>query len=70
MHAAAARTESSEVPTHARTLPDRDDENWMKHTSRFHDHKTGKTEIKYQPVHCGYRSTKNRLVVAPFARVY
>lgn len=50
MHGAEERKESRGAHAHE-NFPDRDDENWMKHTSAYFNEKTGKTEIKYRPIH-------------------
>ncbi len=67
MHAAANREESR--GGHAREdFPDRDDENWMKHTlTWFGD--DGKVSIDYRPVHA-YTLTDDVQYFPPKARVY
>ena len=67
MYAATNRTESR--GGHAREdFPDRDDENWMKHTLTWYD-KSGKTRFDYRPVHM-YTMTDEATVIPPKARVY
>jgi succinate dehydrogenase (ubiquinone) flavoprotein subunit len=69
IHAASLRTESRGA--HAREdTPDRDDENWMKHTMAYFDEKTGRTSITYRPVHYHTLDEKECPSVPPFARVY
>jgi succinate dehydrogenase / fumarate reductase flavoprotein subunit len=67
MDSAANRTESRGA--HARQdYPDRDDQNWMKHTlARLDDR--GVTTIDYRPVH-DYTMTNDVQPVPPKARVY
>nr|VFK36672.1 MAG: succinate dehydrogenase subunit A [Candidatus Kentron sp. SD]VFK40194.1 MAG: succinate dehydrogenase subunit A [Candidatus Kentron sp. SD] len=67
MHGARNRQESRGA--HAREdYPDRDDENWHKHTVAWID-ETGKPRIDYRPVHM-YTLTDDVDVVPPKARVY
>ena len=67
MHSARNRTESRGA--HAREdYPERDDENWLKHTLIWmSDH--GKPRIDYRPVHM-YTLTNEAKVIPPKARVY
>ncbi|NIM28644.1 MAG: succinate dehydrogenase flavoprotein subunit [Gammaproteobacteria bacterium] len=67
MFSARNRTESRGA--HAREdYPDRDDDNWLKHTLIWmHDH--GKPRIDYRPVHM-YTLTNEAKVIPPKARVY
>jgi len=54
---------------HAREdCPDRDDENWMKHTLAYFDGE--KTRIEYRPVHSFTLDEEECQMVPPFARVY
>jgi succinate dehydrogenase / fumarate reductase flavoprotein subunit len=67
MHSARNRTESR--GGHAREdFPDRDDENWMKHTLSWLDEK-GKVSIDYRPVHQN-TLTNEVQPIPPKARVY
>ncbi len=67
MHAAANREESR--GGHAREdFPDRDDENWMKHTLTWFED-SGTVKIDYRPVH-DYTLTNEVEYIAPVARVY
>jgi succinate dehydrogenase flavoprotein subunit len=69
MHSATNRTESRGA--HARDdYPDRDDENWMKHTLVGMNTETGKVDIDYRPVHF-YTLDENEFpTVPPAKRVY
>ena len=69
MHGAEERKESRGAHAHE-NFPDRDDENWMKHTSAYFNEKTGKTEIKYRPIHYYTLDEEECATVPPVARVY
>jgi succinate dehydrogenase (ubiquinone) flavoprotein subunit len=69
MHGAENRKESRGAHAHE-NFPSRDDENWMKHTIAYFDHKTGKTNIKYRPVHDYTLDEEECKTVPPVARVY
>ncbi|HEX4295163.1 MAG TPA: succinate dehydrogenase flavoprotein subunit [Rhizomicrobium sp.] len=62
------RTESR--GSHAREdFPNRDDQNWMKHTLAWLDAKTGTARIDYRPVHT-YTLTNDVEYIPPKARTY
>src|SRR5579885_3600097 len=68
MESAKNRTESRGA--HAREdYPERDDQNWMKHSLAWLDHKTGKVTIDYRPVHT-YTLTNDVAYIEPQKRVY
>ena len=65
---AANRQESRGA--HAREdFPDRNDQEWMKHTLAWFDDATGQVTIDYRPVH-SYTMTNDIAYIPPKARVY
>jgi succinate dehydrogenase / fumarate reductase flavoprotein subunit len=66
MHSAANRKESRGAHMHE-DFPNRDDENWMKHTISWFD--KGAVSIDYRPVH-EYTLTDDIDYIKPKARVY
>lgn len=69
MHCAENRKESRGAHAHE-DYATRDDENWMKHTLAYFDQASGKTDIKYRPVHDYTLDEKECSAVPPMARVY
>jgi succinate dehydrogenase / fumarate reductase flavoprotein subunit len=67
MHSAENRKESRGAHAHE-DFPDRDDENWMKHTLSWIDDE-GKVTIDYRPVHT-YTLSNEIEYIEPKARVY
>ena len=67
LHSAANRTESRGAHAHE-DFPERDDENWMKHTVCWIDD-AGKTRIDYRPVHL-QPLTNEVASIPPKPRVY
>ena len=57
------------APTRARTFPNRDDQNWMKHTLAWLDPDTGKVRLDYRPVHT-YTLSNDVEYIPPKARTY
>ncbi len=66
----SARNRKESRGAHAREdFPDRDDDNWMKHTLAWLGAETGEVRIDYRPVHA-YTLTNDVSYIAPKARVY
>jgi succinate dehydrogenase (ubiquinone) flavoprotein subunit len=66
---AGAENRKESRGAHAREdCPDRDDENWMKHTLSYFDGE--KTSLNYRPIHYYTLDEEECKVVPPFARVY
>ena len=69
MHGANLRKESRGA--HAlEDHPDRDDENWMKHTMGYFSEETRRSTIEYRPVHYYTLDEEECKTVPPVARVY
>ena len=69
MHSAEERKESRGAHAHE-NYPDRDDDNWMKHTVAYFDEDKGKTDVKYRPIHYYTLDEEECATVPPVARVY
>ena len=69
MHSAEERKESRGAHTHE-NYPDRDDNEWMKHSLAYFNAETGKTEVTYRPIHYHTLDEEECAVVPPVARVY
>mmetsp|Transcript_5189 Transcript_5189/g.6775 ORF Transcript_5189/g.6775 Transcript_5189/m.6775 type:complete len:633 (+) Transcript_5189:49-1947(+) len=67
MYGAENRHESRGAHAHE-NFPDRNDEEWMKHTLAFFDGK--RTKLNFRPVHSFTLDEEECKTVAPFARVY
>jgi succinate dehydrogenase / fumarate reductase flavoprotein subunit len=68
VYGANNRTESRGA--HAREdFPNRDDDNWMKHTLAWFDDASGKVHVDYRPVHT-FTMTNDVAYIPPKARVY
>jgi succinate dehydrogenase / fumarate reductase flavoprotein subunit len=68
VNGAANRTESRGAHAHE-DFPDRNDDEWMKHTLAWFDDATGKVKIDYRPVH-KFTMTNDIAYIPPKARVY
>jgi succinate dehydrogenase / fumarate reductase flavoprotein subunit len=68
VNSASNRQESRGAHAHE-DFPNRNDDEWMKHTLTWIDLASGKTTIDYRPVHT-YTMTNDIAYIAPKARVY
>jgi succinate dehydrogenase / fumarate reductase flavoprotein subunit len=68
VNSASNRQESRGAHAHE-DFPNRNDDEWMKHTLTWIDLASGKTNIDYRPVHT-YTMTNDIAYIAPKARVY
>ena len=64
-----ATASKAAAPTPARTIPNRDDANWMKHTLAWIDAAKQAVTIDYRPVHT-YTMSNDISYIEPKARVY
>ena len=69
MYGAENRKESRGAHAHE-NYPDRNDDEWMKHTLAYFDWDKKRTEIKYRPVHDFTLDEDECKMVPPMARVY
>jgi len=69
MHSAEKRQESRGAHAHE-NYPDRNDEEWMKHSLAYFDESTGETKVDYRPIHYYTLDEEECEVVPPVARVY
>ena len=69
MIGAENRKESRGAHAHE-NYPNRDDENWMKHSLAYFDKDTRRTSIRYRPVHDYTLDEEECKTVPPMARVY
>jgi len=69
MHGANQRKESRGAHAHE-DHPDRLDDEWMKHTVAYFDEDSGKTDVKYRPIHYYTLDEEECKTVPPVARVY
>ncbi|CAB9500037.1 Succinate dehydrogenase [ubiquinone] flavoprotein subunit [Seminavis robusta] len=69
MYGAENRKESRGAHAHE-NYPDRNDEEWMKHTLAYFDWDSKKTSLKYRPIHDYTLDEQECATVPPMARVY
>merc|ERR1712127_829695 len=69
MHSAEERKESRGAHAHE-NYPDRNDDEWMKHSLAYYDEKTKTTKVDYRPIHYHTLDEEECAVVPPVARVY
>ena len=69
MHSADERHESRGAHAHE-DYPDRDDENWMKHSLAYWDENSKEVKMNYRPIHYYTLDEDECATVPPVARVY